>query len=119
MAYLEEKSKYYPVLESGKALAPMGKKFMPVNAPIIADWKDKGQLKSMAKELAKLSQGSHTVFPRFIWTARIRLAKSHFIHDGWLRGPFFHQPFLTKNGGIPFDCPAAWPASERGHQYGY
>ncbi|MDM5198780.1 FtsQ-type POTRA domain-containing protein [Fictibacillus enclensis] len=57
VAYLEEKSKYYPVLESGKALAPMGKKFMPVNAPIIADWKDKDQLKSMAKELAKLSQG--------------------------------------------------------------
>ncbi|UZJ77249.1 cell division protein FtsQ/DivIB [Fictibacillus sp. KU28468] len=57
VGYLKENGKYYPVLESGKLLAGMKKGSLPVNAPIITDWKDRKLLKPMAKELGKLTKG--------------------------------------------------------------
>ncbi|MDN4073532.1 cell division protein FtsQ/DivIB [Fictibacillus terranigra] len=57
VGYLKDKGKYYPVLESGKLLKGIEKDSLPVNAPIIMDWKDRKLLKPMANELGKLTQG--------------------------------------------------------------
>lgn len=56
IAYLKEGIRYFPILENGYRLDPLEKNDVPVNAPLLVNWKQGEQLERIAVELSKLPE---------------------------------------------------------------
>jgi cell division protein FtsQ len=54
IAYLKQDLNYYPVMENGKILRDRNEEKIPVNSPILFDFKEGAALNEMVKELEKL-----------------------------------------------------------------
>ncbi|MFF2445937.1 cell division protein FtsQ/DivIB [Neobacillus sp. NPDC058068] len=54
MAYLKQDTNYYPVMENGKILKERQTEKIPVNSPILLDFKEGAALNEMMKELKNL-----------------------------------------------------------------
>ncbi|MFC7392464.1 cell division protein FtsQ/DivIB [Scopulibacillus cellulosilyticus] len=53
IAYLKKDDKYIPILENGALLTKKNDSHLPINAPILIDWKNNSKLKKMAEQLSK------------------------------------------------------------------
>jgi cell division protein FtsQ len=57
VGYLNNGEKYYPILENGQVLPALKKNEVPINAPLLLNWKDKEkELQEMAYELNRVPQ---------------------------------------------------------------
>jgi cell division protein FtsQ len=54
IAYLKQESNYYPVMENGKILKDRNEEKIPVNSPILFEFKEGAALNEMVKELENL-----------------------------------------------------------------
>lgn len=54
VAYLQADGHYYPILENGARLSALGSRKIPVNAPVLVNWKEKKTLSKMAAQIQKL-----------------------------------------------------------------
>jgi cell division protein FtsQ len=57
IAYVKEGSRYYPILENGFRLSQLTKNDIPVNAPLLINWKQDGKIAEMAGQLSQLPEG--------------------------------------------------------------
>lgn len=54
VAYLNADGQYYPILENGAHLSALDSEQVPVNAPVLVNWKQRKPLAKMAAQIQKL-----------------------------------------------------------------